>query len=745
MSSAKRIIVASTRLPVTLSPEGSTWRVHASPGGLATALRNVASESDFVWVGWPGADVPLDAREQVTQDLRSGNASIPIFLEPDEREGFYEEFSNRLLWPLFHNLSEHLKRDRKAWEHYRAVNQRFADAIAWQAREGDTIWVHDYQLMLVPQMLRDKGVGCPVGFFLHIPFPSSETYRTLPHREEILRGILGADLIGFHAYEYISQFRNACLRVLGVESDPENLWTGGERCRLAVLPVGIDPVEIRELASSREIQQELAELRRNYASRKIIIGVDRLDYTKGLPEKLMAFGAMLDRHPHLRDQVVLIPVASPSRTEVREYQELKREIDGLVGNINGRYGSVNGIGPVVYINQHLSRKKLTALYQLADVAMVTPLRDGMNLVALEYIAARGDQPGTLILSEFAGAAACLPGAHVVNPHDVESMSEVLAQVVAEPKPSATAFAHMREFVDRNTASVWAEAFLSRLAHARTERREEATPLSTTHGKAAALLTRAQRPLVLLDYDGTLREHVQMAGNAHPEPELISLLTVLCELARVYVVSGRSAQVLDAWLGGVKGMGLVCEHGWSLKHVGLGWSTPPAVDQSVLREQIVPVLEDFVARTPGSKIESKVGSIAWHYRAADHKLGSWRAKELHHLLNRQLQNMPYNAVRGSRVIEVRPGGVSKGNAVLTLVEKFPDADVVLCAGNDRTDEEMFEALERSGVSGVVTCHIGAQQTAAAHRLDRPEAFRRVLAQWVTRLREAGARPPSPRAV
>ncbi len=304
-----KLIVASARLPVSLSKaENHQWEVVPSPGGLATALRTVAAHRPFTWVGWPGTAVDPSEREEVTDTLQRHAQAHPLFFEEDEVEGFYERFSNRILWPLFHYHPGPKRFDRVAWEHYQTVNARYADQIAALAQPGDTIWVHDYQLLLVPQMLRDRGVDLAIGFFLHIPFPSSEVYRTLPVREAILQGMLGANLLGFHTYEYVSHFRASVLRILGIESEPENIALPTHNARLGVLPIGIDPVDIARMATTSASESRYQELCAQHQGQQVILGVDRLDYTKGLLQKLLAYEQLLKLHPHLVGRVVHIHV-----------------------------------------------------------------------------------------------------------------------------------------------------------------------------------------------------------------------------------------------------------------------------------------------------------------------------------------------------------------------------------------------------------------------------------------------------
>ncbi|RMG46996.1 MAG: bifunctional alpha,alpha-trehalose-phosphate synthase (UDP-forming)/trehalose-phosphatase [Acidobacteria bacterium] len=709
----RRLIVVSTRLPVSLTRTERGWRVQQSPGGLATALRALADRRGFTWVGWPGAPVPPEDRGKIADRLARSGRTVPVFIDERLLHGFYEEFSNRLLWPLFHGMTDRARYDRRAWHEYREVNEAFADVVAEIARPGDAIWIHDYQLALLPQMLRERRHTGPIGFFLHIPFPSAEIYRRLPVREPILRGMLGADLVGFHTYEYISHFRNACLRVLGLESDPETVHMPTHSTRLGVLPIGIDPAEVVRLAGTDEGRREYDSLRRRFAGKKLIVGVDRLDYTKGIPEKLRAYDELLRTRPEWKGRAVLVQVAAPSRTGVQEYQDLKREVDELVGSINGEHGTVQWT-PLVYVNRNVSRARIAALFRAADVAFVTPLRDGMNLVCLEYIAAREGRPGQLVLSEFAGAASCLAGARLVNPHNVVGMAEVLADALASD-PDEETFGQMADFVRRNTAARWAERFLARMETSHVELNQGPRYLQPDLIVEAA--AGRGRPLFLLDYDGTLEPHAMLPAQAAPGERLLRLLRRLAEVATVYVVSGRPAPVLEGWLGDLP-IGLVSEHGLRTRPPGGTWPDRPTIDHTVIDELVRPVFEDFVERTPGSKIETKEASIAWHYRAADPRLGAWRATELLAVLEERLRGREFSVLPGSRVIEVRHALASKARVVGEALERHPGTGLLFCAGNDRTDEEMFEAAQRGPHEPVMTCCVGRRQTIAQFFVESP---------------------------
>lgn len=725
-----RLIVASTRLPITLEHGEEGWRATESTGGLVTALASIREKSDFSWLGWPGLSVPDSEQKPVTQVLQK-HKSTPIFIDPEHMEGFYEGFSNEVLWPLFHNFTERTHFSRENWNSYVHVNQQYADAIAAQARPGDLIWIHDYQLCLVPQMLREKGLGCPIGFFLHIPFPSADTYRTLPVADLLLRGLLGADLIGFHTYEYVSHFRMACLRVLGMDSDVMHIGLQSRQVELAVLPIGIDPEDVKGMLRTPEARREQTELERTFAGKHIIVGVDRLDYTKGIPQKLLAFEELLETHPEWRENVVFVQVAAPSRTGVEEYQQLKREVDEYVGRINGKYSTPSHT-PVVYVNQSISRVRLAGLYRAAEIALVTPLRDGMNLVALEYVAARAGRGGTLILSEFAGAAHCLPGSRLVNPFNISQVAHVLADSLENDGPHLDTFSHMQKFVEENTSMQWAQLFLDRLSSYAGNRPQEAKLLSLQNTRLASRIKRARQPLIFLDYDGTLRSYVINPKEAVPDQRILGVLQELGTLATVYVVSGRDGGTLESWLGHLP-IGLVCEHGLAIKPPGGSWEGRRNVSGSALTRLVRPIFEEFVSRTPGSSIEVKDAAIAWHTRAADPEYSAFQSKELLTRLEDLLKRRPYKVLRGNRVIEVRHEHVTKGNAVGHLLERYTSADLLFCAGDDRTDEDMMAAIPESWRERTITCWVGSQNVHADYWKESSAALLTELETMVELLR------------
>ncbi|MBX6364218.1 MAG: bifunctional alpha,alpha-trehalose-phosphate synthase (UDP-forming)/trehalose-phosphatase [Gemmatimonadetes bacterium] len=459
----KRIILVSNRLPVTVEHGADGFTVTRSVGGLATALRGAHAWADAVWIGWPGACGPLDEHRRARLDLELARlGTVPVHLSAEEVAGFYDGFANGLLWPLFHYITGVLPLRLEGWREYQEVNARFADAVARNYRPDDLVWVHDYQLMLVPGMLRRRLPEARIGFFLHIPFPSVELFATLPHREKLLEGLLGSDLVGFHTDAYRRHFADSVHRILGARTDPYRIRHAGRDVRLGTFPIGVDPAVFAEGGQRQDVAREVAALRGD-GSCKLLVGIDRLDYTKGISRRLLAFDALLANRPEWRGRVRLVQIAVPSRTGVRAYTRLRNEVDALVGRINGTYGTAHWT-PVHYINRAVPQTQLFAFYRAADAMLVTPLRDGMNLVAKEFVATRTDEDGVLVLSEFAGAAAELTEAVLVNPYDVERTAEAYHRALTMPAPERQArMRALRRHVLENDVYSWADSFLRALA------------------------------------------------------------------------------------------------------------------------------------------------------------------------------------------------------------------------------------------------------------------------------------------
>jgi trehalose 6-phosphate synthase/phosphatase len=724
-----RLVVVSNRLPFTLKRSGEGWRTERSTGGLATAMGPILARTGGVWVGWPGdSSDPSDPKRRKLLDRWAAQERYYAVDIPESvQQGFYEGFSNQALWPLFHYFPILFKFEPEHWEAYKEANRLFCEEVVRRARPGDTIWVHDYQLMLLPRLLREAMPEARVGFFLHIPFPSSSVFRLLPRREELLRGLLGADYIAFHTHSYLQNFRASALRVLGLESRMDSVEDGGRQVKLDALPIGVAPGEFTDpLDSDEQTKRSLANLRDRYHDRHILLGVDRLDYTKGIPERLRTFRRLLREAEELRGRVVLIQVAVPSRERIPMYEELRQEVDELVGQINGEFSTPDWT-PLVYLRRNVPRAELVALYAAADLAWVSPLRDGLNLVAKEYVACQRDGAGVLVLSEFAGAASEMGEALLVNPYDEERTAETVRRALEMPEGERRErMQALHRRVVRNNVFAWADRFLENLSEAVASRPERATdrPDELPRAEFVAAYRGARRRLLLLDYDGTLVGFTKRPQDAAPPPELLQTLERLTAdpSNAVAVVSGRSRSDLESWLGRVPRLWLAAEHGGAVRSPLTGaWETYRPNYEPEWKDGVRQVLEHYGDRTPGSLVEEKEFALVWHYRMSDPEFGEWLANELVATLELMLAETELRAYRGHKIVEVKPVWANKGEVLARLEASVPEADFVFAAGDDRTDEDLFDRLPETAWS----VHVGVNRTRARHSLPSPEALRELL--------------------
>jgi trehalose 6-phosphate synthase/phosphatase len=720
-----RLLIVANRLPITVRTTEGAVEVQRSTGGLATGLAGPHEQSGGLWIGWSGApeSLPSEQRTKLDEQLAAMRL-VPVPLTDDQVTRYYERFSNGVLWPLFHYLLDQIPLHVSDWDSYVEVNEVFAEVVASQYQPDDLIWVHDYQLLLLPGLLRRRLPEARIGFFLHIPFPSEELFRTLPARDKLLEGMLGADLVGFHTPAYLRHFATSLVDILGTSLEIDRVQLPGREVRLGVFPMGIDAAAFRTLARNPAVEGEVEAIRGD-GSVRILVGVDRLDYTKGIPRRLMAYEQMLRTHPELRERVRLVQVAVPSRTGVEAYQDFRALVDGLVGRINGAFGTPRWV-PVHYILRALSEPDLVALYRAADVMLVTPLRDGMNLVAKEFIASRVDGDGVLVLSEFAGASWELPEAVPVNPYDVDGTAEVFYRALSmSPDERRARLAPLRARVETFDVHRWVTSFLEHLAEvpAPAGRAGTATLGGPATRKAVhRRLTETESLLLLLDYDGTLVPFAATPELARPDSRLVDLLRSLAARpdTEVHVVSGRSRESLQHWLGGLP-VWLHAEHGfWSRDPATMEWVAAGEVG-GAWREPVLAILRDTTARTPGSLIEVKAAALAWHYRMADQETGARRANELRLHLNQLLSNQPVEILAGNRIIEIRPHGIHKGRIVPPLPPERLATTTVVAIGDDRTDEDLFGALPPEAI----TIRVGPGLTRARYRLDGIEAVRSLL--------------------
>jgi len=728
MESNQRLIVVSNRLPVNVRRQSDGWKVSASSGGLVTAMDPILKRTNGLWIGWPGDSTGIgDPRRQEAIDKFSKREEFVIVDIPQKTADlFYEGYSNQTIWPLFHYFPSLLSYDPKAWNAYVEANKRFRDAVLRRARPDDLIWVHDYQLMLLPQMLREALPDATIGFFLHIPFPSSELFRLLPGRDELLQGLLGADMLGFHTHAHLQHFRSSLLRIGGLESQMDHVEVGGRAVRMEALPIGIAPKEFRSLLTENKAAADyLEQYRKRFEGRRLLLSVDRLDYTKGIPERLRTFRQLLNSSPKLRGKVVLLQVAVPSRGRVASYARLRREVNEMVGEINGQFATPDWT-PIVYLHRGISREQLVALYALADVGWVTPLRDGMNLVAKEYVACN-DGDGVLVLSELAGAAEEMGEAFLVNPFDIGKTAGVIARALSLPVEERRArMKALRRRVEFNNVFKWGDRFVRSMTKAAELR------ASRTSGHSDMLdfasVTRSYRAakerLLLLNYDGTLTGYAGRPEQAAPGSDLIELLSKLAAnpANHVSLISGRRREDIDRWFGGVKGLCLAAEHGaWVRPCEGSEWMLFHQGREEDWKPRVMELLDQFAERAPGSLVEEKENSLVWHYRMAHPEFGDWLATELIGVLEGMLHDSEVSAVHGQKTVEIRPLWIHKGQVVEELLKRYPSSDFLFAVGDDRTDEDMFTKLSHDAW----TVRVGKGDTGARFYLPNPARVRAVL--------------------
>ena len=735
-----RLVIVSNRLPFTVSIKDGRPQFAPSSGGLTTGLwsyldrsrADAARRLDFLWVGWPGASVAPEQEAAVRAFGQEHFNAYPVFLPEESMDRFYHGFCNRTLWPLFHYFTTLARFEEEHWKEYQRVNRAFASALAEVLQPDDILWIHDYQLLLLPRLVRERFPHLPIGFFLHIPFPSYEVFRLLPRpwRAEIIEGLLGSSLIGFHTHDYTRDFLTSVLRTAGYEHHLGDLALGDRVVKVDTFPMGIDFARFAEMAATAETESRVAELRRNFQGRKVIFSVDRLDYTKGILNRLHGYDLFLKRHPEWHGKVVLIVSVAPSRIGVRSYQAMKQEMEETVGRIVGAHGNVNWT-PLIYQFRNLSVEEIVPLYRLCDVALVTPLRDGMNLVAKEFIASRPDQAGVLILSEMAGASKEMGEALLINPFHLDDFARALEQALTMPvEEQARRNQFLQDRLRRYDVNRWADDFVQALLA--TQQTEAARSARLLTGKISCALLKHYRSaasrILFLDYDGTLVPFASSPRLARPDSELLELLSRLGADARndVVIVSGRSRGDLEEWFGGLP-VALVAEHGIWLRPQRGQWRMFKNITAEWM-ERVRPILQLYVDRLPGALLEEKDFSLAWHYRRADPDQARVRAQELLDTLADYTRNIDVQVLEGRKVIEVRPSGINKGAAAQEWL-KDRATDFILGIGDDWTDEDLFRALP----PGACSVRVGVAKTAAQYYLSSHTAVRRLLAD----LSEAGA--------
>jgi trehalose 6-phosphate synthase/phosphatase len=717
-----KIIIVSNRLPIKIEKTNGELIYKTSEGGLATGLSSVYKQGKNVWIGWPG--IVLDKnrdKNDVTRDLKDENM-VPVFFTESEIEMFYEGFSNATIWPLFHYFNQYAIYDQSLFDAYRKANQRFCDSIVEVAQPGDIIWIHDYQLLLLPEMVRKRLPEIRIGFFQHIPFPSYEAFRLLPWRKEILFGMLGADLIGFHTYDDMRHFLSSVSRIAAIPSTKGVINVDSRHVEVDSFPMGIDYQKYSDAASSPETLKREVDYRTSIGKQKLMVSIDRLDYSKGIPQRLLAFDMFFENHPEFVGLVSLILIVVPSRDNVGEYKRLKEEIDLLVGKINGKLGTIHWT-PIHYFYRSFSLHSLSAFYRMADVALVTPMRDGMNLVCKEYIASKLDQRGVLILSEMAGSAKELSDSILINPNDINQIVEAIYTALTMPPDDQKAhISIMQESLKRYNIHHWVKIFMDKLNEVIETQKSFATKIVDKNVMKVfkGQYDKSKKRILFLDYDGTLTGFHDIPSKAKPDAEILGILEDLAndKKNKIVIISGRDRQTLEDWLGKLN-IDIIAEHGVWLKEQGKKWNTIFHM-RNDWKDEFRPIFESYVDRTPGSFVEEKDYSLVWHYRKVETGLGELRTRELASHLRYMASNKNLTVMEGDKVVEIKNSEVNKGYAAdkWLMKDKY---DFIFAVGDDWTDEDTFTAMPEEAI----TIKVGQISSVAKYRIESYKLVRNCL--------------------
>ncbi|MBI9093220.1 MAG: bifunctional alpha,alpha-trehalose-phosphate synthase (UDP-forming)/trehalose-phosphatase [Desulfobacterium sp.] len=725
----RTIINVSNRLPVTFKNGAFT----KSSGGLISAMDGLGSRVNLQWIGWPGGRIESASRQKsIATELRDTYHYIPVFLDETEIENYYDGFSNSSLWPLLHYLLPYSRNEERWYRSYHLVNQKFSrlvlEAIE-KSPDHPLVWIHDYHLMLLPAMLREKIPDLRIGFFLHTPFPNFEIFRCHPNRQTLLEGLLGADQIGFHTFGYLNHFRHTLLGILGKASEMDRIDNKSHSTALGVYPIGINIDSFKREMQTGSYRRYLNQYQIAYQGKKVVLSVERLDYTKGILRRLDAIELYLKETPEPKNTIFIF-ICVPSRKSVWEYQTLIHKVEVKISQINGKYSTIMDI-PILFMNQSVSFSELCALYSFADVALVTPLHDGMNLVAKEYLACQTQKSGVLILSELAGAAQELSHAIIVNPYDIHgvarSIREALSLAGTERKRM---LAPMRTRVIKYNAVYWAESFLSQLAE-----KKDSDALKKMNTRISSVMERLVsapgKQAWFLDYDGTISDLKQYPSDAAPDEEITTLFHSLSSLAHldIYLISGRKKEDMEQWFSPFR-FHLIAEHGYFIKkYNNADWEQMGTEGEMGWKQSVMDIFNPYALTTPGSSVEEKTTSVVWHYRRTDSEFGTWKAHQLLNELYSTLSNLPVEIRHGHKIVEVSSVLINKGLAMQRFLADN-EYQYVLCAGDDETDENMFKVA----ADNIQSFKIGKGQTSARNQIASPKAFRHFLTETAKKMQE-----------
>ncbi|XP_009788844.1 putative alpha,alpha-trehalose-phosphate synthase [UDP-forming] 11 [Nicotiana tabacum] len=779
----RRIIVAN-QLPIKAYKDGKKWCFEWDKFALDTLILQLkdglSQDLEIIYVGCLKAEVEVVDQEEVAQFLWDKFRCVPTFLSLELINKYYHGFCKHYLWPLFHYMlpitsSQGVRFDRKCWLAYVSANKIFADKVYEVINpDEDYVWIQDYHLMILPTMLRKKYNRIKVGFFLHSPFPSSEIYRTLPVRDEILRALLNCDLVGFQTFDYARHFLSCCSRMLGLDYQSKRGYIGieyfGRTVTIKILPVGIHMGQIQNVMSLADTGKKAKELKEKYEGKILMLGIDDMDMFKGIGLKFLAMGHLLDQTPRLRGKVVLVQITNPPRSRGSDIQEVEEEVKRIASEINKKYGKP-GYEPIVCVNGPVSTQDKIAHYAISECVVVNAVRDGMNLVPYEYTVSRqssdnldkalgidssaASRKSVIIVSEFIGCSPSLSGAIRVNPWDIESVSNAMFSA-ATMNDSEKELRHEKhyKYVSSHDVAYWARSFDQDLKRACSEHFHKRCwgiglglgfrvvalgpnfrKLSVEHIVSA--YNRTNNRLILLDYDGTMLSEESV--DKTPSEDDISILNGLCSDPKnvVFIVSGRGKDTLSKWFSPCPRLGLSAEHGYFTRwSKDSEWESRPVAADLDWKKIVLPIMERYTEATDGSSIEQKESALVWHHQHAGPDFGAWQAKELLDHLESVLANEPVVVKRGQHIVEVKPQDVSKGlvfeNLLASMQSRGKAPDFVLCVGDDRSDEDMFESIASSLANNslpdkaeVFACTVGQKPSMAKYYLDDPTEVIKML--------------------
>ena len=707
-----KLYIISNRLPVKATCDDKSFVFSRSEGGLTTGLDSLQTPYEKHWIGWPGICVELEKDKNEIASKLEGMNFHPIFLSQTQITNYYEGYSNSTIWPLCHYFFVYTKYKKSYWQSYQEVNRIFCDKICSVVEPGDKVWIQDYQLMLLPGMLRKACPNLSIGYFHHIPFPSYELFRILPERAQILEGLLGADFIAFHTHDYMRHFISAAERVLRVDFSLDEVQYDNRIIRVDALPMGINYELYHEATMQPEVRKAIDRKREFFGDHKLILSVDRLDYSKGILHRLWGFSSFLQHHPEYHGKVTLAMVIVPSRDHVGSYAELKTRIDEEIGSINGRYSTMDW-APISYFYHGFPLEELIAMYYVADIALVTPLRDGMNLVAKEYVATKNNNPGVLILSEMAGVSVELPDALHINPNDTEQIEKAIGRALTmSEEEQKSRMQRMQAIVSTKTVNKWANDFVSGLDDTfdKNQKLRGKVISKKTTEEIKQNYCKSSKRLILLDYDGTLAPIKLRPEEAAPTSPVIDLLLELANdpAYKVVIISGRDHVTLEKWLGNTP-VSFAAEHGGFYKENGL-WHKNGEIQPDWNATGVLSIIQMFTHKTPHSHYEMKETALAWHYRESDSWLGTMRAQQLANALVPICIKYSLQIIQGSKVVEIKSSNHNKGSEVRRLLEK-ERYDFIIAIGDDTTDDDMFKALPKASI----TVKVGNISGAAKYNL------------------------------